>query len=96
MPGTEQTAMGGPEEPVEGAASCRRRRTAIRLPEPRRRSLHPAGENETLAMGGPEEPVDCAAATGDELAAYEPLPEDAVMPASDWLSDKDSPDVLAL
>lgn len=52
-------------------------------------------------MGGPEEPVDdtpltAAATQGDELAAYEPLPEDAVMPASEDHIEKDSPDTMAI
>lgn len=53
---------------------------------------------EQLAMGGPEEPIETAAAeeTGAELAAYEPLPEDAVMPASEDVVEKDSPDTASL
>lgn len=76
VPGTEQTAMGGPEEPVEGAAAIPAAATSYPPCRSRAddRCIQP-GENETLAsaegMGGPE-----------ELAAYEPLPEDAVMPAS--------------
>jgi len=69
MPGTEQTAMGGPEEPIEIAAI-----------------------EETAAA---DESV--VADEGDlETAAYEPLPEDAVMPASAALVEKDSPDVMAI
>jgi hypothetical protein len=64
MAGAEQTAMGGPEEPVETAMA--------------------------------DESVDEAAESGDELAAYEPLPEDAVMPASADAVEKDSPDVMAI
>lgn len=53
------------------------------------------------AMGGPEEPVDTATAdeagkSGEEVAAYEPLPEDAVMPASADSVEKDSPDTMAI
>ena len=99
MPGTEQTAMGGPEEPVEGAALVPA--AANDYPPCRSRAddrCTQLGENETLAMGGPEEPVEAATAadSGDELAAYEPLPEDAVMPASADSVEKDSPDVMAL
>jgi hypothetical protein len=63
-----------------------------------------ADRGQQLAMGGPEEPAESAAAdeslttdaTDAELAAYEPLPEDAVMPASDEAIDKDTLDMAAL
>lgn len=101
LPGAEQTAMGGPEEPLEDASAPR---AATGHPVCRSRAddrcIQP-GEHETLArvddggerlaMGGPEEPVQGAA-----LAAYEPLPEDAVMPATDEEAPKDSPDTMAI
>jgi hypothetical protein len=90
MPGTEQTAMGGPEEPVEGAAVVPAAADSYPICRSRAddRCIQP-GENETLAMGGPEEPV--ATSADEELAAYEPLPEDAVMPAGEELTYTDSP-----
>lgn len=46
---------------------------------------------EQLAMGGPDEAEQIALAEqGDEVAAYEPLPEDAVMPASEELAYTDA------
>lgn len=100
-PGAAQTAMGGPEEPLEDAAAVP---AAASYPVCRSRAddrcIQP-GENETLAsvddgserlaMGGPEEPVE-----GAELAAYEPLPEDAVMPVTGEEAAKDSPDTMAI
>ena len=44
-----------------------------------------------LAMGGPDEADEIALAQGQETAAYEPLPEDAVMPASEELAYTDAP-----
>lgn len=45
-----------------------------------------------VAMGGPEEPIDAAADGQDAtLAAYEPLPEDLVLPASTDLAKTDLP-----
>lgn len=47
---------------------------------------------ERLAMGGPDEADEIALAEqGDRVAAYEPLPEDVVMPASDELAYTDAP-----
>lgn len=102
VPGAEQTAMGGPEEPIEGADAVPAAATSYPVCRSRAddRCIQP-GEHETLAgvddgserlaMGGPEEPVE-----GAELAAYEPIPEDAVMPATDEEADKDSPDTMAI
>lgn len=89
--GDDLTGVGGPEEPVETAAAtaaasypaCRPGPgddSCIQLYEPGVQQALASWEadhsGERLAMGGPEEPVDT-------LAAYEPLPEDAVMPASE-------------
>ena len=87
VPGAEQTAMGGPEEPVEDTAAVPAAATGYPVCRSRAddRCIQP-GENEPLAsadgMGGPEEAV--------ELAAYDPIPEDAVMPASPDPVYKDS------
>jgi len=107
VPGTEQTAMGGPEEPVEGtgvmpAASAAdypvcRSRSDDRCIQPGEHetlaAVENASVNEQLAMGGPEEAiVEPASAESDELAAYEePLPEDLVLPASEELAWTDAP-----
>jgi hypothetical protein len=49
------------------------------------------------AMGGPEEPIEEATGTkGAEAAADQPLPEDAVMPASETMVEKDAPDTSAI
>jgi len=52
-----------------------------------------------VAMGGPDDPVETGVADEHEMAedaaieaaAYEPLPEDAVMPASDELAKTELP-----
>jgi hypothetical protein len=100
LPGTAQSAMGGPEEPVEGAAVvpaavsdpvCQNRAGDGCIQPGETETLASVDGSERLAMGGPDEPAE-----GDELAAYEPLPEDAVMPAAEDSADKDSPDTMAI
>ncbi|MGQ0661343.1 hypothetical protein [Sphingosinicella sp.] len=86
-PAAVQAGMGGPEEVVDDTAPVATPATSY--PPCRSRAddrCIQLGENETLAsvaMGGPEEPV--------ETAAYEPLPEDAVMPASEDLAKSELP-----
>ena len=102
VPGAEQTAMGGPEEPIEGADAvpaaatsypvCRSRADDHCIQPGEHEALAGVDDgSERLAMGGPEEQLE-----GTELAAYEPIPEDAVMPASDEDAAKDSPDTMAI
>lgn len=98
--------VGGPEDPVDAsdaiaaaapAASYRACApgpgddNCIQLYEPGVSEAYAAWQansgmpgTEQTAMGGPEE-------SDEELAAYEPLPEDAVMPASEELAYTDAP-----
>lgn len=76
--------------PGPGDDSC------IQLYEPGVREAYAAwqanGGAQQLAMGGPDEPAETAAVNvGEETAAYDPLPEDAVMPASDDLAKTELP-----
>lgn len=75
----------------------------IQLYEPGVRTAYAAWQangSRQLGMGGPEEPLETAAderpttdsaKAGEKTAGYEPLPEDAVMPASEELAKTELP-----